>query len=425
MNRTLYKTHVDTIKLMAEVNKRMPRQSDIAEQINYDNLDAYKQDVKDWQDARICALDIDLPDWTELIRVFDDVMVDSHITAIMQVIKDKIKAKEFFLESPGGERDDEKTEILKAEWFFKFLDICVETIYYPYSIVQLGDVENDEFKDIKLIRREYVIPQKTFIKKNLHVFGEYKTGHDGWSYKDPKFDPYFIEILSEYELGLLDKVAYHALGKKAMLIYWWRYGEMHGLPMRLGKTDITDPQRRDSLENALINMGNSMSAVVDKNDEIMFVESKASGQITIFKDNLEYCNNEISKTFLGTSSTIDERSFVGSAEVGERIFEEKQKSICRRIQFIINNKLIPRMINYGFPLAGYAYKWRAEDSVKFEDKLEAVRTLAPHFEMDAEEVGEALGYTLKPRMNPQQQITEALKAQNSRIAELKAHYKTK
>ena len=423
MDAQLYKTHVDMIKLMAEISKKMPKNADVYDKITYDNLDSYKQDIEDWQDGRIAALDIYLPDWTELIRVYDDVMVDSHITAIVEVIKDKIKAKPFEIVDSNGEVNEEKTEMFQAEWFFKFLDICVETIYYPYSIIQLGDVEDDQFKELKLIKREYVVPQKKFIKQSLYVFGTYKNGKDGWDYTDPKLSPYFIELLCDYELGLLDKIAYHALGKKAMLIYWWRFGEIFGLPMRIGKTDISDPARRTNMENMMTNMGNSLSAVIDPQDEVMLAEAKASGTVSLFKDNLEYSNNEISKLLLGSSSVVDERSFVGSAEVGERIFEEKQKAICRKIAFIVQDKLIPRMLKYGFELNGYSFKWASEDTMKYSDKLEALKILPLHFDMDVEEVSEKTGFTLteKEKISPENEIAKAIKAQ-SNLKELKALY---
>ena len=421
MNAKLYNAHVDNVKLMAEVSKKMPKSVDIYKKIEYDNLDSYKQDIEDWQNGRIAALDISLPDWIGLIRAYDDVMVDSHITAIIEVIKDKIKAKPFEIVDSNYEVDEEKTEIFQSEWFFKFLDICVETIYYPYSVIQLGDVEDDQFKDLKLIKREYVIPQKKFIKQNLYVYGSYKTGVDGWNYSDPKLAPYFIELLCDYELGLLDKIAYHALGKKAMLIYWWRFGEMLGIPMRIGKTDITDPARRANMETMMTNMGSSLSAVIDPQDEVMLVEAKASGTVSLFKDNLEYSNNEISKLLLGSSSVVDERSFVGSAEVGERIFEEKQKAICRKIAFIVQDKLIPRMLKYGFELNGNSFRWVNEDTMKYSDKLEALKILPLHFDMDVDEVSEKIGFALSEKKTTENEIAKAIKAQ-SNLKELKTMY---
>ena len=407
---------------MDEFYKKMPKNANLSEKISYDNLDSYKKDIKDWQDGRIEALDTGLPDWTQYISVLDDVMIDSHITAIISVIKDKIKAKKISIIDSSGKPNEDKTLIFESEWFFKFLDICIETFYYPYSVIQLGDVKDEQFKDLKLIKREYVIPQKQFIKKNLYVFGTYKNEVDGWNYTDPKYENYFIELLSEYELGLLDKVAYHALGKKAMLIYWWRLGELFGIPMRIGRTDISDPARRQNMENMMSDMGSTLSAVTDKDDEVLLVESKANGTVTLFKDNLEYSNNEISKVFLGSSSVVDERSFVGSAEVGERVFEEKQKAICRKISFIINDKLLPRMLFYGFDLNGYSFKWESEDTMKYSDKIEALRVLPMYFDMDIEEVSEKMGFKLKEKINPQKEAIKAIKAYKSNLNELKTMY---
>ena len=67
--------------------ERKEKLSKITELIDYYNLDAAKQDIKDWHDARLLALDYMIPDWTDLIRVYDDVMVDAFLSGIIMTIK--------------------------------------------------------------------------------------------------------------------------------------------------------------------------------------------------------------------------------------------------------------------------------------------------------------------------------------------------
>jgi len=111
----------------------------------------------------------------------------------------------------------------------------------------------------------------------------------------------------------------------------------------------------------------------------------------------------MSRALLGSDSLMSEKSFVGSAEIGERLFEAKGKSQLRKIKFIINNQLIPRMIKYGLNMTGYKFQWVNEDKVSYDQKLEAVRILSPTFKMDAIEVGEKLGFTLDEKVDSQEQ----------------------
>lgn len=411
--------------IKASVNKRMPKNKDVVEQIDYFNLESTKQDVQDWQEARQIALDVFIPDWEDLIRVYDDVIVDSHLTGIIETIIDKVKCAEFEIVDSSGKKSDEKTDIFKKKWFFKYLRFAVEAYFYPYSLIQLGSMDDDQFKDIELVKREYIVPNKDFVKKSLYITGNYKHGQDGWVYTHPDMAKYFIMIKSDIELGLLDRVAYHALGKKHMLIYWWRYAELLGIPLRVGKTDIEDNARRRNMENMLKNMGSSLYTVVGLDDQVELKEARSQANINMFKDNMQYSNSEMSKALLGSESMNQEKSFVGSAEVGERLFEAKGKGILRDVTFTINDELIPRMIWYGLPLNGYSFRFVNEDRVTYEQKLKAVQILSPNFELDEKEVGEKTGFTLKKKtIEPKvSQEIEAIKSTNSVMAEVNKMYK--
>jgi len=402
-------------EITESINKKtMPGRAKLDDLIDYFNLESTKQDVKDWQSARLNALDVHIPDWTDLIRVYDDVIVDSHLTGIVEIVKDKIKATEFEIVNDKGEVDDEKTGYFEKKWFFKFLDWAIEAIYYPVSLIQLGNMVDNGFPDIELIKREYVTPNREFVKKSLEIYGTYKHGVDGWVYTNPSISQYFIPVYPPTVLGMFDRVASHALGKKHMLIYLWRYGELFGLPIRIGKTDTKDPARRVNMENMMSNMGNAMWGVIDPDDSVELKEAKSNSSEPYLAA-MNYSNKEMSKALMGTSSVMDETSFVGAAEIGERIYETKGKGYLRDLRFLINDELIPRMIKYMIPIAGCSFRWVNEDKVSYDQKIEAVKTLAPYFKLDKDEVGEKMGFALDEKENTQEDIIKAVQAKSKSI----------
>jgi hypothetical protein len=402
--------------------KNMPRKAELSDLIQYFNLEATKQDVKDWQRARLDAIDVFIPDWTDLIRVYDDVMVDAHLTGIIETIKDRIKATGFELVNENGEQDD-RTEYFEKQWFFKFLDWAVEARYYPYSLVQLGDMVDNGFPEIELIKREYCTPNREFVKKSLETYGTYKHGVDGWKYTDPSLRPYFIMIESPIELGFLDRVATHALGKKYMLQYLWRYVELFGSPTRIGKTDIKDPERRKNMELMMSNMGNALWGVVDPDDEVELVSASGSSSSMPHLEAIDKANSEMNKALLGTDSMGDEQSFVGSAEVGERIFETKGTGILRDLKFLINDVLIPRMLHYQIDVKGLEFRWKVEEKISFENKLEAAKVLLPYYDIPEEELKD-LGFEVTKKETSQEQIIQAIKKNSkSIVAETNNMYK--
>lgn len=395
--------------------KKSVNGKDVTQQIQYSDLFAFKQDIKDWQNARQFAISVDNPDWTDYIRVLNDVTVDSHITSIINSIKNKIKLKEFGVFDESGLNED-KTALLMDEWFYKFIDYVVESIFFPYTLVFLGDMKNYRL-DIKQVEREYIIPQYDLIKKSLYITNN--SPKAGWYYKgqQSKLEPYYIFIPSDHKLGLLDKVAYHALGKKHMLIYWWRYAEMFGIPWRIGKTDIEDNTRRTTMETMLKNSGNSQYAVLDLEDQIEFQESKNIDAYQVFEKNYHTSNNEISKAFAGAIGIFDEKSFVGSAEAGERIFDEYIESYCRKVVNYVNNQLKPRLIEtYKFPLQHTdKFKFINKTKVTYDQKIEAAKALLPYYNIDEETIQQEFGIEVQPRGNATQV--------NSVMPEVAAMYK--
>lgn len=412
--------------IKAQSKRDRKRLSEITELIDYFNLDATKQDVKDWRESRLLAIDYQVPDWTDIIRVYDDVMVDAFLSGMINTIKDIVKSKDFKVYSADGKEQD--IYLFENKWFFNFLEWTTEALFYPYSVIQLGKMTDNKFPEIKLIPREYFIPQHTFVKKNLYSFGEYKHMFDGWDITQPELKMFYIYVCSNEKLGLLDKVAYHALGKKNMLVYWWRFAEKYGIPIASGKTDIRDPARRTNMETMLTNMGNSMWVVTDPEDEVQLIEAKApNSNVNIFKDNINSSNFEMSVALAGSESIFKEKSFVGAAEVGERLFELRQKSILRDVGFTINNELIPRMALSGIPVEGWYIKWTNEENVSYDNKIKAVKTLMPYYELDPDEVGGKLGFTLKEKvkMEPNQDIIDQIKQRepSSIMPEVHALYK--
>ena len=406
MDYNARKNRLAYLKIMAKGDKNMPKNANICGNIDFYNLEAVKQDINDWVDARLLAMDYQIPDWTDLIRVYEDVMVDGHVNGLINSIKNKIKAKPFEFINQSGENNEYLTKMFDKSWFYQFVDWIIESDFYPYSVVQLGDWVNERFENQKLIPREYIIPQHNLVKQNIWQNIDSK---DGFIYTDPNYEPYTIYIGSVKFLGLLDSVAPHALGKKYMLQYWWRYAEKHGLPIRVGKTDIKDPKRRDNMDNMMKNMGNDLWAVMDTDDEYELLSSGSNSDIyNLFLENLKFSNNEITKNIAGAVGIFDEKSFVGSSEAGERLFEEFIIAYSRKVRFTVNDELLPRMINsYNCTeLVNYSFDYVNDQKVSYDQNIEMIKTLSPYYNLDADEIKRKTGFTVEEkeinRETPQQ-----------------------
>lgn len=374
------------------IDKKQPNRTQIANRIILRQQIRQREDIGDWVGALLTAENVEHPDRSRLIKIFKQVDLDGHITGIISSIKNKIKSKPFMIVNSQGEIDEEKTALFEKEWFFKFIDFIVEAPFWGYTLVQLGDIKDDGFPDIQMIPREYVVPERELVKKDLFE-GRNRDGQNAFFYKEPPLKDWFIFIGEDKDMGLFNKAAPHALSKKNLFTEMWEYGELFGMPIRLGKTDINDNARRQQMEKMFTHQGSAEWLVVDTQDDVTFVDrTQTTDAVDVFIQPIKLSNEEISKAFAGQVATFDEKSFVGSAEVQERMFNEFIITFMRNSRFIINNQLIPRMVFHRMLPSGFTFRWKAEETLGIVDRSKIITDLTKAgYEFTAETVTKEVG----------------------------------
>ena len=378
------------------LDKEQPNLTKVSEQIVARQLIRTRKDIADWRDALAVAENVHNPSRTQLIKVFNDVMLDGHINGIITSIKNKIKTKEYFVENANGEIDEERTKQLEAEWYFTFIDFIIESRFWGYSLVQLGDIVDDGFPEMELIPRENVVPELELVKKDAF----HRNPENGFKYMEEPMKDWFIFVGTKTSKGLLNLATAHALSKKNLLSEMWEYGELFGIPIRKGKTDLNDKERRKNLEKMLSTMGSSAWAVTDKEDEIEFVESTKGDPTKVFIEPIKLSNDEISKAFAGAAGVFDEKAFVGSAEAQERLFKEYVISFMRQIKFVMNDELFPRMVTHNIMPEGHRFVWKADEILTVKEKAEIIKDLSPFYQFSPETVSKEIGIQVEEMPAP-------------------------
>lgn len=385
------------------IDRRQPERTRVAQLIVQRQQVRKREDIGDWRNAILTAESVINPNRTDIIRIYKDVDLDGHITGIVGSIKNKIKSKPFMIVDANGEIDEDKTKLFQKEWYFKFIDFIVEAPFWGFSLIQLGNIKDDGFPEIELIPREYVVPEFELVRKDL--FGRSTDDNQSiFKYNELPLKDWFIFIGEKKDLGLFNKATPHALAKKSLFAEMWEYGELFGMPIMKGHTNLNDPERRKNMEDMLKNIGSAAWGVFDKDDTIDFIRAGGGDATKTFIQPIKLSNEEISKAFAGEVATFDEKSFVGSAEVQERIFNELIIAFMRNVGFIVNNQLIPRMVIHRMILPGFRHKWKAEEILSINDRANIITELTKvgyEFTPDTvtDEVGikvEGFGVPIKP-----------------------------
>ena len=360
-NIEIFSTKTKTVENMA--NQQVPTEARPSFKIpNEMELTRTKQDIASWRSSLLMAESLKFPNRMELYRLYKDVVMDAHVTACITTRKNGVLGSKFIVTKDGVE-NEQLTKLISKKWFYDFVSLALDAIYWGYSLIEFGDLVNDEFINTHLAC------ERQYVKQEFNLIVATPSQLTGWDYTQPPFVEWNIGVGEKRDLGLLAKVAPLFLYKKQAMVAWSQYSDLFGVPVRVGKLSKKERQTFDEMVSFLKNMGNSAYAVIGKDDEIELLETgKTSGQ-EVFNSMISMLNNEISKLILGQTGTTDEKSFVGSANVHERILGLYLESDTRFIENVFTHQLIPFLIKYhNFPLQGYKIEIAEDDELSLIEK---------------------------------------------------------
>lgn len=326
----------------------------------------------------------------ELIRVYNDVVLDSHVFALMEARKQKVLSKDFKVVDEDGEELTEETDLLTSTWFMDSLNLALDSIFYGFSLIQLGDREGLGFKGVKVVPREYVYPQKQIVRDT-------PTSNTGTPYTTGVYAPWLIPAGRPEDLGVLSKVAPMQIYKKAALGSWAMFTAIFGNPLRIGRTNVRDEKLRNNMAAMLEQMDVATYGVFDHEDTVEFVQAAKTDAYNVFDKAIERCNSEISKAVIGATMITDEGSSRSQSEVHERTAAAFVKKDAMYLQYWVNKVFIPHLNSYhGFNISG---RWTFDETevLSVAEQFERDIKLAELYDLPAEYIREQYGVPVQDK----------------------------
>jgi len=371
-----------TSKRIFNVRKEAVRKSRknkaITKRIRKQALARIKSSISQWKNARVSAESAIMPNNTEIIRVFKDIEIDAHLWALMQTLRLKVMANKFSIYTVDDKIDEESTKLFQKRWFREIMVAVVDADFYGFSLVQLKTIVNGSFTGAELVPREYVIQQKKGVKMNL---GDPMTLV---SYESGGFENWLIPIGKNNHLGLLDKAAPLVIKKKEVISAWSEAAELFGMPIRIGKTDIQNPENRENMEDMMENMGEAAWGVFNTDDEIELVTTSKSDISNMYDNFIARINSELSKLILLQTGTTEEKTHVGSAKVHENLLKDVVESYIISVEDVTNEVVIPICQRHGILKLGAYIKANNEQKVSLKELFDMVKGLLKDYNVPAD-----------------------------------------
>jgi hypothetical protein len=356
-----------TNKLYYEPTADLPKtKSIVTETITEKNDYRIRQTINTWRNNLLRAEAIENPDRYYLYKTYQDILIDNHLSGIIELKKDRVKSTPFTIYDQSEEQDLDAYKFFNSQWFYQIIDIAIDSIMWGHSLIQF-QIENKKIK-IETVPRRFVIPEFHSYVKDVNDRLSQKNYID---YTQAKFNPYLFEIIvnDNRNLGLLSKLAPYALWKKMALTGWAEYSEIFGVPLRVAKTTSVRPEDRDKLLDWLKDLGQAGYAVFDQDQSVEIIENTKSDAYNVYKELINMCNSEMSKLILGSTMTTDDGSSYSQSNIHNLQTDMKTAADLRFIEWVMNDEVIPKLENVGLIPVGLRFCFDSSERMSINDKI--------------------------------------------------------
>lgn len=373
-----------------------------------------RKDLGDWRRAWQLAINAENPNRAPLYDIYRDVAIDLHLSGCIQQREGFVLSRSFKLCDKDGKDNAEATELLNAEWFKQLLKYTLEANYWGHSLIEIdwnagrtSAPSHPRTPEIALIPRKHVIPEHHRVIRELG--DDWRRGID---YHEPPFIHNLIEVGQPDSLGLYLKAATQTIPKKNALAFWDTFAEIFGMPMRIARTTSRDDKEYRRLEKMMHDAGTAGYMVAQQGTDIEIKESSKGDAYNVYDRRIERSNSELSKLVIGQTMTLEDGSSLSQSETHLKVFQNIIEADCDMIRDMVNNQLLPRMEQHGFPVGGLRFDWDYSIDYTPEQQQAYEQLVLNNYEVEPSYFAEKYGMPVGERRTAAAQLLEALPPQS-------------
>ena len=302
-----------------------------------------KKDVMDWRQAVDRATTAPYHRKDLLYYICKQASFDGLVEANTQTRKNGVLSEKFVLTQNGKDI----TKEIEKPYFRSIISVILESVYWWASAIELRKNAKNEV-DIFVIEPQYICNQRRLILPDTR-------GIEGIPVET--FENLLL-FTNDDVLGIFAKVAKYTIYKGLSESDWAGHSETFGKPWLVMKTDEKDDKILEVRKNSLANMGANPFNIIGMDEELIAIDTKQNSPETMYKTLIETAEKNISWIMVGQQATSDQKSFVGSAEVQERILSWYITADMIYAQNAINLQVLPLLAKLGVVPEGCFFDWQ-------------------------------------------------------------------
>lgn len=301
--------------------------------------------IEDIKTALTLAKNLEKPDRNRLFQIYDYIMKDLHLKSQIRVAKNEVLSEPWQIYLDKGV-DEATSQALLKRWFNHIIEYILEAEFFGFSLVECDKIDTANFTigEVVSIPRDYVSIEKQLILIDGSINGSVLPYGEIMQQID------LLEFGKRDDYGILLECAYNVIWKYYSRSDWSRGSEKFGMPILSIEADTNNDAELDALEAKAASFGTDGYIVTQKGDAAKLIERTGQRIHDIWLDNIKLCNDEVSKGINGQTGSSDEKAFVGSAQVQERILQGFTAARLQNIVDEINEKVFPYLKAKGFQI---------------------------------------------------------------------------
>lgn len=341
-----------------------PESGIIIQEITIRPTQRQAQDITKWRQALQQAEAIN-PIRYPLMDLYDEIRLDGVLDNILKKRILNVTRRRLILVNKAGEEIPGMDNMLKGSSFRRLRSELISHIFYGSRVVELMR-EGNELK-IFPIPVKHVLPKQGVITKE-------QSDSTGIPYREKPASNYLVEVGDWDNLGVLLKCAPYVIYKRGAFGDWAQFAEIFGMPFREARYDGYNTQVRAQLEQAMEAAGSASYMILPKEAEITLHEAKNSANSADLYDKLRVaCNEELIITVLGQSSTTMQQAgkLGGNDDAHEQTEDDIQADDLEDELTYFNEKVLPVLLNLGFPLTGATFQHETiDEQLSLKDRVD-------------------------------------------------------
>lgn len=301
----------------------------------------WRKEINDWQAARYAYYQSDIPRFFPMQEVYDDIMLDGHLTGITED-RTLSTTNENFIFSINGIKDDKLTEFIEdQEWFDYTLDEAHKTTYKGEAFLWVKDFEKGQIKEIEVIDRGLLVPGQKILLFDIN-------GNKGLDVSE--VDDILLYAKFYSNIGILEKAAVYTILKRHSWGSWDEFEELFGVPIRIAKVASQSETVKNEVAGWLEEMGSAPYGVFPLGTEIDIKENSKSDSFNVFYMKIQALDKELSKLILHQTMTTENGASKAQGTVHENTLERVIKSDKKKMLSFLNKRLVPAMRKLGYSI---------------------------------------------------------------------------